>query len=560
MNKWETLEHNGPIFPKEYEYIGFDKKLSSLAEEMLYHYSAKLETEHVHNKVFNKNFWNALKQELPKEYQNKNFPEDFLPLCKQIFDYIQQKKEERKLKTKEQKLLEAEEKEQIKEKYGWAILNGEKQPIASPVIEGPGIFCARGSHPQHGAWKYRIKPEDVNINATNKVEPPIGHKWKSCEENKGSMELCAYKMFLSTGTSLHKRILFSATSTVKQNSDQKKFEKAQKLIKNWDKIKKHILYHATSSPDEKVKQTALVSYLIMNLGIRVGDEKGEDSSDTVGASSLRAEHIKIKENTLYLNFLGKDSVEFKNEFVVPAEIKKEFEILLNNRKKNEQLFPQVSSVDVKEFLSSVVDGLSAKVFRTAWGSSLLAEGLQNSKIKMTMSNSEKIAIFDGANLTVAKKLNHQRNVGKNFESKHEEMKQNLENMKNDINIIEQNINDQIKEIKEKINKVDEKNFSEKDKSLLKKNYKDKIKRLQDRLEKKRKQINDFKLKIDFKEKTKNIAIGTSRNAYCDPRIGMSFCKTFDIPMEKVYNKSMQAKFEWALNCKEDFYKNYQTIK
>ena len=45
MNKWKTLEHNGPIFPKGYEYIGFDSKLSNLAEEMLYHYSAKLETE-----------------------------------------------------------------------------------------------------------------------------------------------------------------------------------------------------------------------------------------------------------------------------------------------------------------------------------------------------------------------------------------------------------------------------------------------------------------------------------------------------------------------------------
>ncbi len=113
MNKWETLEHNGPVFPKEYEYVGFDSKLSSLAEEMLYHYSAKLETDYVSNPTFNKNFWNALKPELPEEYQSKNL-EDFLPLCKQIFDYIQNKKEERKSKTKEQKLEEAKKKDEIK--------------------------------------------------------------------------------------------------------------------------------------------------------------------------------------------------------------------------------------------------------------------------------------------------------------------------------------------------------------------------------------------------------------------------------------------------------------
>ena len=163
-------------------------------------------------------------------------------------------------------------------------------------------------------------------------------------------------------------------------------------------------------------------------------------------------------------------------------------------------------------------------------------------------------------LTVAKKLNHQKNVGKNFESKSEEMNEQFNKMKDDLKLIEKSINDQINLFKVKIEKTNEKNFSEKEKSLLRKNYKDKIKLLQERLDKKKKQITEFKLKKDFKEKTKNIAIGTSRTNYCDPRIGMSFCKRFDIPMEKVYNKSMQAKFEWALNCDENFYNNYKIIK
>lgn len=558
MNKWETLEHNGPIFPKEYEYVGFDKKLSSLAEEMLYHYAAKLETDYVHNKVFNKNFWNALKPELPKEYQSKTL-EDFLPLCKQIFDYIQQKKEERKLKTKEQRLLEAEEKEQIKEKYGWAILNGEKQPIASPVIEGPGIMICRGAHPQNGAFKFRVKPEDVNINATNKVQPPDGHKWKSCEENKSSMELCSYKMRTSTGMILRKRILFSATSIVKQNADQKKFEKAIKLISHWEELKSHIEKNI-SSKDSVIKQSAMVTWLIMNLGIRVGDEKSEEFADTVGASSLRFEHLTIKDHVLKLKFLGKDSVEFKNEIQLPDYVEKELSLLLNGKKKGEMIFPDVTSGEVKKFISHVIDGITAKVFRTAWGSSLLAYGLQNAKVKTSMTNSEKIAIFDNANLEVAKKLNHQKNVGKNFESKSEEMNNHLLQMKDEYVIIEKNINEQIKELKAKIEKLDEKSYKINDKALLKKNYKDKIKRLQERLEKKKKQINDFKLKKELKEKTKNIALGTSRQSYCDPRIGISFCKSFDIPLEKVYNKSMQEKFSWALECKDNFYSSYEVVK
>ncbi|HHX70931.1 MAG TPA: hypothetical protein GX708_23140, partial [Gallicola sp.] len=520
MNKWRTLEHNGPIFPKEYEYVGFDPKLSSLAEEMLYHYAAKLETDYVHNKVFNKNFWNALKPELPKEYQSKTL-EDFLPLCKEIFNYIQQKKEERKLKTKEQRLLEAEEKELIKEKYGWAILNGERQPIASPIIEGPGIFIARGEHPQLGAWKFRVNPEDVNVNATNNVRPPVGHNWKSCKENKGSMELCSYKMRTSTGMILNKRVLFSATSIVKQNADQKKFEKAQKLISHWEELKSHIEKNI-SNKDPIIKQSAMVTWLIMNLGIRVGDEKEKDKADTVGASSLRFEHLTIKDHVLKLSFDGKDSVHYSNSIELPDYIEKELSILLNGKKKGEMVFPDVTSGEVKEFISYVVDGITAKVFRTAWGSSLLAQGLQNAKIKSTMTTSEKIAIFNNASLEVSKKLNHQKNVGKNFELKSEEMNIHLQQMKDNYNVIEKTIGKQIKELKVKIDKLDEKKYNANDKALLKKNYKDKIKRLQERLEKKKKQIIDFKLKKELKEKTKNISLGTARAAYSDPRIGMSF--------------------------------------
>ena len=42
--------------------------------------------------------------------------------------------------------------------------------------------------------------------------------------------------------------------------------------------------------------------------MRVGDEKDPDEADTVGAITLRKEHIKIEGDTLHFDFLGKDSV------------------------------------------------------------------------------------------------------------------------------------------------------------------------------------------------------------------------------------------------------------
>ena len=39
--------------------------------------------------------------------------------------------------------------------------------------------------------------------------------------------------------------------------------------------------------------------------MRVGDEKDPDEADTVGATTLRKEHIKITTNTIEFDFLGK---------------------------------------------------------------------------------------------------------------------------------------------------------------------------------------------------------------------------------------------------------------
>ena len=114
-------------------------------------------------------------------------------------------------------------------------------------------------------------------------------------------------------------------------------------------------------------------------------------------------------------------------------------------------------------------------------------------------------------------------------------------------------------MKLKIKSVDEKNYNVEQKSLLKKSYKGKINNFQERLEKNKKKVNDYKIKMDLANKTKNVALGTSKANYCDPRIGISFCKSFDIQLEKVYNKAMQEKFSWALDCKKDFYFNYKTI-
>eukprot|EP00299_Pterocystis_sp_00344_P018027 c9013_g1_i1.p1 GENE.c9013_g1_i1~~c9013_g1_i1.p1 ORF type:complete len:861 (+),score=243.89 c9013_g1_i1:51-2633(+) len=48
-----------------------------------------------------------------------------------------------------------------------------------------------------------------------------------------------------------------------------------------------------------------------------------------------------------------------------------------------------------------------------------------------------------------------------------------------------------------------------------------------------------------KEDQKTVALGTSKINYCDPRITVAWCKRHDVPVNKVFNKSLLEKFPWA---------------
>ena len=55
------------------------------------------------------------------------------------------------------------------------------------------------------------------------------------------------------------------------------------------------------------------------------------------------------------------------------------------------------------------------------------------------------------------------------------------------------------------------------------------------------------------EENKEIALGTSKLNYLDPRISVAWCKKWDVPIEKIYNKSQRQKFAWAIDmADEDF--------
>ena len=67
------------------------------------------------------------------------------------------------------------------------------------------------------------------------------------------------------------------------------------------------------------------------------------------------------------------------------------------------------------------------------------------------------------------------------------------------------------------------------------------------------QLTKLEVQATDKDENKEIALGTSKLNYLDPRISVAWCKKWEVPLEKVYNKTQREKFRWAIDmADEDF--------
>ncbi|AQL02824.1 Putative NAC domain transcription factor superfamily protein [Zea mays] len=56
----------------------------------------------------------------------------------------------------------------------------------------------------------------------------------------------------------------------------------------------------------------------------------------------------------------------------------------------------------------------------------------------------------------------------------------------------------------------------------------------------------------IKEDLKAVALGTSKVNYFDSRITVAWCKRHEVPIEKIFNKSLLRKFVWAMDIDSEF--------
>ena len=419
--KWKKLEHNGILFPPDFEtkkikikIKGESVDLDIKQEEMIYQWAKKKDTPYAQDKVFQKNFVTDFAETFGNKYKKLELSDiDF----KNAFSLVDKEKDVKELLTKEEKkalaLKRKELREEMKVKFGKGKMDDKEVEIANYMAEPPGIFIGRGEHPLRGKWKPKVTSKDVILNLGKEAKVPKGD-WKKVVHDKESMWMASWTDYL---TQKRKYVWLADTAGIKQDRDKAKYDKAKMLAGEIETVKNKIVKDM-GNKDAKIRRISTVCWLIYRTAMRVGDEKDPEEADTVGATTLRKEHVTLTSNSIKFDFLGKDSVRWQETVPAVGNDKQFYENLKEltlNIKPTDEIFGNLTSRDVNEYYKTVVNGLTAKVFRTFSASTVVSKYLnENGDIKRR-SQMEKLYHAKLANLEAAKMCNHKRTIPKTFE-------------------------------------------------------------------------------------------------------------------------------------------------
>jgi DNA topoisomerase-1 len=370
----------------------------------------------------------------------------------------------------------------------------------------------------------------VTLNLGEDAPVPEG-QWKEIVHDHSSTWLATWMEKL---TDKRKYVWLHDSAALRQENDKAKYDKALKLAQQLDKVEKEIIRKMKGSRDP----AATAAYLIFKLAMRVGDEKDPDEADTVGASTLRVEHIKFPSHSgrqqIEFNFLGKDSVPWQKTLEVNSDdtraLYENLNKFMQRKKPSEPLFDGINSRKVNAFFQTIMPGLTAKVFRTCIATKIVQQALVSPPIKVDKNSGEpdKIYVAKSANLKAAIECNHKKGV----DPKNPAAKKAMEKFEETVAKRKQVI-------------------AELEKQVAAKNWKTETqkKRLQERLAK-------LKVQLKLQQETRDYNLGTSLRNYIDPRVMKAWLNYVELDWTKVYTTTLQHKFRWVEGYKDRNFRIY----
>lgn len=612
---WRKMEHCGVVFPPAYVkhnvpliYDGEKKiELTAEQEEIASFYAAIPEDgpqlgNPKTRPVFQKNFFNDFLETLPSGHVIKKFEKCDFSLIKEHLDL---QKSLKKAATDEEKAINKAAKQALQMRYGYALIDGRIEKMGNYNMEPPGLFRGRGEHPKTGALKRRCFPEEVSLNISIDSCVPRcdlpGHAWSSVRHDPKVTWLCGWNENVQQQ---HKYVMLAASSSFKGKSDLEKYEKAIRLKQHIAKVRKDYT-SKIKDKDKATRQLGTAMWVIDVLALRVGGEKGEDEADTVGCCSLRVEHLTFNPDPstqeIELEFLGKDSMLYKQNinFGMHGElgslVYRNLTQFCAGKEEDEDIFDTLSPPILNKHLNSLMKGLTAKVFRTFNASITLEKELPSAEELDGLTVQEKVARYNAANRQVAILCNHQKTVSRATEVMFEGLNEKLKTLKDQRNQLLK-WKEYIKSGKEnkiplkeddtaKVEKVaarlkkatDARQLAKTDaEKLAAANLMDEVKleqkmlqkakfeqkhlfanipslsNVENRISKWAEDIRKMETDIRNRDENKEVALGTSKINYMDPRISVAWCKRCEVPIDRIFAKTLREKFNWAMAVPPDW--------
>ncbi|HIH89405.1 TPA: DNA topoisomerase I [Candidatus Bathyarchaeota archaeon] len=592
MHSVKTLHHNGVIVPPKYKTRGLTVRikgqplsLSDEQEEMTVAWAKKMGTPYVDDPKFAENFH----EDFGKALGLNLLPGDVD--FSDIVCLVQREREEKLALPPEVKKAQAAERkaqrEANKEKYGYATVDGQRMELGNYNVEPNSIFMGRGQHPWRGKWKRGPQYEGIELNLSPDALHPPGN-WKAIVWEPGTMWIARWTDKLS---GKKKYVWPGDASFLKQKKDMEKYEKARALKEKLDEVKVHIEGNLTTA-DLKRRKTATVCYLIDRLKFRVGDEKDEeDEADTVGASTLRPEHVCFNgDGSVTFNFLGKDSVPMNITAKLPPKVVQNLRDFAKGADQ-ESLFEGINSGHVGDFLKEIMEGLSAKVFRTLYATDAVRGGLDKETVKSDDPDYLKRQAALRANLEAAIVCNHKRTIPKTWQQSLDKKKTRLRQLETKATGDEKALRaklaeeehkyrEKLADAEKKLGEADAKEEEQRTKLAeaetagddlkqpkkrleaakrasksarervrkLKNTYVTSSLKLKKQLEEKRRRdretVERMRLQVEAQEITRDYNLGTSLKNYVDPRVYYDWGRKVGFDWRSYYPTTLQKKFSW----------------
>jgi DNA topoisomerase-1 len=306
---------------------------------------------------------------------------------------------------------------------------------------------------------------------------------------------------------------------------------------------------------------ATACYLIDELCLRVGDEKDPDEADTVGATTLRPEHITLHEDgTAEFDFLGKDSVRWHKKIKPePAALNSLRELHDTARPGGDgkvQLFPTIDSGHVNEYLSGILPGLTAKVFRTHHATQAVKNSLDGSEVERDDPDYEKWGAIVQANLEAAVLCNHYKKAPENwserrgrFDEKKDKAQERVNALRAELKQANQALDVLRREAREKKAEASSEDQRQRIQARFAKRIeqaKKKTGTVRSKLQKAEDALGKLKIQDMVAARGRTWNLGTSLKSYIDPRVYYRWGQKVEYDViGRYYPKTLERKFAWV---------------